>query len=222
MNSVFSERWKKQLVESNGNIHARPSNSCKIWSLTTRALHFSLTRFIWPSTKISFVAAHVARVNTKPFRTYQEKRLTIAYLMHLLVVWAGQRDAKRQLFPWLFEPVELCTRGQESLPQLCALKKAHNLHDNQGEKINKHVTFLIILDVCFMFLNVFWCFLTFVGCLLKGLKETHLSSRSSHIASSTLSTLSRAWNSLMGQPHLGIGQTSSCGNRWGKRHLEPK
>ena len=219
VNSVFCEIWaitngKKQLVESNDNIHAGPSNSCKIWSLTTRALHFSLTRFIWPSTKISFVAAHVARVNTKPFGT-QEKRLTIAYLMHLLFVWAGQRDAKET-------PVELCTRGQESLPQLCALKKAHDLHDNQGEKINKHVTFLIILDVCFMFLNVFWCFLTFVGCLLKGLKETHLSSRSSHIASSTLSTLSRAWNSLMGQPHLGIGQTSSCGNRWGKRHLEPK
>lgn len=88
-------------------------------------------------------------------------------------LWAGQRDAKET-------PVELCTRGQESLPQLCALKKAHDLHDNQGDKINKHVTFLIILDVCFMFLNVFWCFLTFVGCLLKGLKETHLSSRSSH------------------------------------------
>lgn len=151
------------------------------------------------------------------FEHIRKKSLTIAYLMHLLLC-----DAKETKIPWLFAPVELCTRGQESLPQLCALKKAHDLHDDQGEKINKHVTFLIILDVCFMFLNVFWCFLTFVGCLLKGLKETHLSSRSSHIASSTLSTLSRAWNSLMGQPHLGIGQTSSCGNRWGKRHLEPK
>lgn len=102
------------------------------------------------------------------------------YLMHLLFVWAGQRDAKETKIPWLFAPVELCTRGQESLPQLCALKNTHDLHEKQGTN-EQHLSFLIILDVCLMFLfffvfDVSWRLYTFVGCLLfQAFNKQHIS-----------------------------------------------